>query len=63
LNDLRDYFANIYSIEGVTFNEKVLGIVKLFIILYADDTVILSESANDIQIAINLYKITVTTGK
>jgi hypothetical protein len=54
LNDLHGYFAKSYSVEGVTFNEEVLGIVKLFIILYSDDTVILSGSANDLQIAISL---------
>jgi hypothetical protein len=42
--------------EGVTFNDEELCLVKLFNILYADDTVILSESANDLQIAINLHK-------
>jgi hypothetical protein len=56
LNDLHDYFANSNSKKGVTFNDEVLGLVKLFIILYADDTFILSESVNDLQIAINLYK-------
>jgi hypothetical protein len=56
LNDLHDYFENSNSIECVTFNEELLGIVKLLSILYADDTVVLSESANYLQIAMSLYK-------
>jgi hypothetical protein len=67
---LHDYFANSNSIEGETFNEAILGIVKLFTILYADDTVILFESANDLQTAISLnknycdnWKVTVNTSK
>ena len=29
--------------------------LKIFVLLYADDTVILSESSDDLQIALNMY--------
>ena len=52
LNDLHDFISNSGIVNGVNINQSeldnnALTFLKLFIILYADDTVIMSESAND----------------
>lgn len=59
LNDLESYFIQ-HDITGL---EKVneyclneLGIyIRIFLLLYADDTILLAESANDLQIMLNKF--------
>ena len=75
LNDLHDFISNSGIVNGVNINQSelddtALTFLKLFIILYADDTVIMSESENDLQNALNKYqeycdiwKLTVNTSK
>ena len=75
LNDLHDYFQNSDLSQGIDCNkhdsdDTVIGFVKLFILLYADDTAIVSESAADLQNALNIYetycdrwKLTLNTSK
>jgi len=45
LNDLHQFFeksTNINDIQLNTFSDNALGLLKLFILLYADDTAILA---------------------
>ncbi|XP_053379986.1 uncharacterized protein LOC128548636 [Mercenaria mercenaria] len=75
LNDLHEYFVNNGLVEGVSCNkhnldDTLIEYLKLFILLYADDTVIVSETRNDLQQALNLYeqycemwKLTLNTSK
>ena len=61
LNDLHDYFQKSDLSQGIDCNkhdsdDTVIGFVKLFILLYADDTAIVSESAADLQNALNIYE-------
>ena len=75
LNDLHNFISNSGIVNGVNINQSeldnnALTFLKLFIILYADDTVLMSESANDLQNSLNKYqeycdtwKLTVNTSK
>ena len=52
------------------FNNEVVTFIRLFTLLYADDTIILSESAQELQQALesvnkycSLYNLTVNTNK
>jgi hypothetical protein len=61
LNDLHDFFNSNGTVSGITcskheFDNSVLTFVKLFVLLYADDTVIVAESAEDLQNALNVYR-------
>ena len=61
LNDLHDYFQNSNLVHGINFckhdsDNLIVGFVKLFILLYADDTVIMSESEVDLQNGLNAYE-------
>ena len=74
-DDLHEYFRNSTVLHGVSSNthpldNNLVAYLKLFVLLYADDTVIISESADDLQNAIDLYeqycdqwKLTVNTCK
>ena len=74
LNDLETFFLenNISDLEQISkkCQDTIACYLKIFIILYADDTVILSESAESLQEAIsafeeycNIWKLTVNTNK
>ena len=59
LNDLYD-FLSIQNLNGISctnhaLDEDIMVLAKLFILLYADDTVILSESAEDLQLGLQAY--------
>ena len=61
LNDLQDHLAKAYNglsescalIEDVVQDEDTVVYLKLFTILYADDTVIFAESRPELQAALN----------
>ena len=60
LNDLLEFFFHNYSNEGIEclsseFDDTVYLYVKLFILLYANDTVILSDPSEGLQTTLNLY--------
>ena len=71
---MEDFFTenNIDSLENILnlCQESLLVYIKLFIILYADDTVLLSESAEGLQLALiyfeeycDIWKLKVNTSK
>ena len=49
VNDLEEYF-NLNKFKGID-----LGLLKLFLLLYADDIVIFSESEQGLQEGLNTY--------
>ena len=51
LNDLEDEFIT-HGIEGID-----IGLIKLFILLYADDIVIFSSDAEGLQNGLNLFEL------
>jgi hypothetical protein len=61
LNDLVEHISNTYngldllsqSIKSVLSDDIVEVYFKLFLLLYADDTVIFAESASDFQLALD----------
>lgn len=61
LNDLQDYLAMAYNglddarviIEEFVQDDDIVVYLKLFTILYADDTVVFAESRNELQAALN----------
>lgn len=60
LNDLESFFFSANIDSGVEcfssdFDDSVYIYLKLFVLLYADDTVILSESADGLQSALDVY--------
>jgi hypothetical protein len=78
LNDLEEFLAKAYN--GLTYanslmqehnqTEDVIIYLKLFIILYADDTIILAESSQEMQAALNgmyhycqIWKLKINTSK
>lgn len=42
--------------ENERNTNEFFNLLKIFILLYADDTVIIAESANDLQVALNTYE-------
>ena len=60
LNDLEDYLIseNVLGMNTISkdIEEKLGTLMKLFIILYADDTVIMAESPDQLQHALNKFK-------
>ena len=72
LNDLEAYLHQ-NKVPGITCetdSDDLYIYLKIFILLYADDTVILSESRTDLQLALNVFgqycaewKLTVNTDK
>ena len=72
LNDLEAYLhnQNVPGIHCQHVNEELSVFFKLFLVLYADDTVLLSESKTDLQYALGIFekyclewKLTVNTNK
>lgn len=58
LNDLESFFRQNSNVQGITIDYErntndFFNLLKIFILLYADDTVIIAESANDLQVALN----------
>jgi hypothetical protein len=65
LNDLEIYLRN-RNVNGVQREMLIDDLhiyLKLFILLYADDTVIFSENENDMQHALNCFKVYCETWK
>ena len=59
LNDLEEFMSSSH-IQGITsltdeIEEKLGIFLKLFILLYADDTVLFSESFDDLQLQLNVF--------
>ena len=74
MNDLETFFEenNVESLCNITnlCEESIQMYIKLFLILYADDTALLAESADGLQNMLNcfenycdLWKLTVNTNK
>ena len=59
LNDLEEYFKAHHAagirVREHPSDETLLIYLKVFILLYADDTAILADSADDLQHALNIY--------
>jgi hypothetical protein len=61
LNDLESFLAKAYNgleqfnvlLQENTQTEDIMVYLKLFSILYADDTILLAESENEMQAALN----------
>ena len=47
LGTLNDLFKN------VSTNDEILTLLKLYVLLYADDTIVMAESPNELQLALN----------
>ena len=60
LNDLEEfmYARNVIGLESVSrdLEDDLHVFLKLFILLYADDTVLFSESITDLQLQLNVFK-------
>ena len=58
LNDLHDYFSGAGILNGIEipFNDDLYTYLKIFVLLYADDTVLLGDTENDLQNSLNLYQ-------
>ena len=61
LNDLNDYFRSSTNLQGINcashpLDNQMFLFLKLFVLLYADDTVIVSEKAEDLQNALDIYE-------
>ena len=59
LNDVEDYLR-VNGAQGIFCSshdkdETIVTFLKMFVLLYADDTVILSDSAESLQNALNIY--------
>ena len=67
LNDFEDYFIheNVPGLNSISDElDSMLDILmKLFIILYADDTVLMAESASNLQTLLDNFIYIVTFGK
>jgi hypothetical protein len=78
LNDLEDFLAKAYNgldkfnalIQEYNQTKGIMVYLKLFTILYADDTIILAESSDEMQAALNglfpycqLWKLKINTSK
>ena len=60
VNDPEDFFFLNYPTGGIecmssNLDDTVYIYVKLFLLMYEDDTVILSETPEGLQTALNLY--------
>jgi hypothetical protein len=60
LSDLEEYLSENYVNHLEFLNENciqhIVMYLKLFLLLYADDTVIFAESAEDLQTAFNIFE-------
>ena len=57
LNDLNEYFRT-NQCQGITIHEldeNLFVYLKIFLLLYADDTIIIADSAANLQFALNIY--------
>ena len=68
LNDLEEFLSQSGDVNGISFSnddvdENTRIFLKLFILLYADDTVILADTAEDLQNALNNYQLYCNTWK
>ena len=68
LNDLESFFSDSGIVNGVECSTQVNAdtaflYLKLFVLLYADDTVILAESAEDLKSALKVYELYCNTWK
>ena len=57
LNDLTEYFRT-NQCPGITIHEldeNLFLYLKIFLLLYADDTIIIADSAANLQFALNIY--------
>ena len=66
INDLEEFLLNnnvfgIHSISNANENE-LLVYFKLLVLFYADDCVIMAESAEELQNALNEFKCTALNG-
>ena len=57
LNDLEEFLSQSSNVNGISFSnddvdENARIFLKLFVLLYADDTVILADTAEDLQNAL-----------
>ena len=59
LNDLETYLCNqnVNGIDCEHVNEHLTVFFKLFVIMYADDTVLLSKTKHDLQYALSVFEI------
>ena len=62
LNDLEDFFCQNYPTGGIDcmsseLDDTVNIYVKLFLLMYADDTVILSETSEGLQIVLQILRL------
>ena len=60
LNDLEDFLCQTGNINSIfcasdNINDTLYIFLKVFVLLYADDTVIIAESAEDLQNALTAY--------
>ena len=68
LNDLHEYLGN-KEVNGIQVQGEAEIFLKLYILLYADDTVIFSDNAHDLQNALefdeycNRWKLTINVSK
>lgn len=58
LNDLEDYLRDNYApgVECEANDENIFAYIKLFLLLFADDTVIFGNSKDDLQTALNAFE-------
>ena len=62
LNDIETYFSSSNSFNGIDCCRKqsennIFIFLKIFVLLYADDTVILANSPNELQTARSVFKL------
>lgn len=58
LNDLENYLRinDVSGIECTLHTDELFMFFKMFVLLYADDTVLLAKSSNDLQHALNAFE-------
>jgi len=59
VNDQHEYFSKSNLVHGSVLEkysngDRMIEFLKLFVFLYADDTIIVSENAHDLQNALNV---------
>ena len=57
LNDLESYFetCRLNGVRKETNSEEMYSFSKIFLLLYADDTIIVSDDQNDFQTCLNSF--------
>jgi len=68
VNDLHEYFSQSNLVHGSVLekhsnDDRMIEFLKLFVLLYADDTIIVAENAHDLQNALNIYENYCTVNK